>query len=66
MSDRQLAIELQDRNILAERIVLRQRQKIGAERRAHEREYQRRNNDRALGGWFADRSIFATAFCTAK
>ena len=50
MSDRQLAKELQARNVLAERIaaVLRQRQKIGAERRIHEREYQRLNNGRAL------------------
>ena len=50
MSDRRLATELEVRNVLAERIaaVLRQRQKIGAERRAHEREYERLNNDRAL------------------
>ncbi len=50
MSDWQLAKELLARNVLAERIaaVLRQRQKIGAERRTHEREYQRLNNDRAL------------------
>ena len=49
MSDRQIAKELQARNVLAERIaaVLRQRKKIGAERRTHEREYQRLNNDRA-------------------
>ena len=50
MSDRQLAKELQVRNVLAERIaaVLLQRQRIGAERRIHERRYQRLNNDRAL------------------
>ena len=50
MSDRQLAKELQARSVLAERIatVLRQRQKVGAERRTHECEYQRLNRDRAL------------------
>jgi len=54
MSDRQLAKERQARNLLAARIaaVLRQRQKIGAERRAHEREYQRLNNDRALARYY--------------
>jgi hypothetical protein len=54
MSDRQLAKELQARNVLAERIatVLRQRQKIGAERRTHEREYQRLNSDRALARYY--------------
>jgi hypothetical protein len=54
MSDRQLTKELQARNILAERIatVLRQRQKIGAERRTHECEYQRLNNDRALARYY--------------
>ena len=54
MSDRRLAKELQARNVLAERIaaVLRQRQKIGAERRAHECEYQRLNNDRALARYY--------------
>jgi hypothetical protein len=54
MSDRQLAKELQPRNVLAERIatVLRQRQKIGAERRTHEREHQRLNNDRALARYY--------------
>ena len=54
MSDRQLAKELQARNILAERIatVLRERQKIGAERRTHEREHQRLNNDRALARYY--------------
>ena len=50
MSDRQLAKELQLRNVLAEQIatVFRQCQKIGAERRTRECEYQRLNNDRAL------------------
>jgi hypothetical protein len=50
MSDQQLAKELKARNVLAERIsaVLQQRQKIGAARRTHEREYQRLNNERAL------------------
>jgi hypothetical protein len=50
MSDRQLAKELQVRNVLAERIaaVFQQRQKIGAERRTRQCEYQRLNNDRAL------------------
>ena len=54
MSDRQLAKELQARNVLAERIaaVLRQRQKIGAERHAHECEYQRLNNERALARYY--------------
>jgi len=54
MSGRQLAKELQARNVLAERIaaVLCQRQKIGAERRAHECEYQRLNNDRALARYY--------------
>jgi FlaA1/EpsC-like NDP-sugar epimerase len=54
MSDRQLAKDLQARNVLAERIatVLRQRQKIGAERRTHECEYQRLNNDRALARYY--------------
>ena len=49
MYDQQLAKELQIRNALAERIaeVIRQRQKIGAERRTRECEYQRLN-DRAL------------------
>ena len=50
MSDRQLGKELQARNVVAERIaaVLLQRRKIGAERRIHEWEYQRRNNERAI------------------
>ena len=50
MSDQQLVKELKVRNILAERIaaVFQQRQKIGAERRTRECEYQRLNNDRAL------------------
>ena len=50
MSDRQLAKELQVRNVLAERIaaVFQQRQKIGAERRTRQCEYQRLNNARAL------------------
>jgi hypothetical protein len=55
MSDRQLAKELQARNVLAERIaaVLRQRhQEVGAERRTHEFEYQRLNNDRALARYY--------------
>jgi hypothetical protein len=54
MSDRQLAKELQARKILAERIatVLRQRQKIGAERRTLEREHQSLNNDRALARYY--------------
>jgi hypothetical protein len=54
MSDRQLAKDVQARNVLAERIatVLRQRQKIGAERRTHECEYQRLNNDRALARYY--------------
>jgi hypothetical protein len=54
MSDQQLPKELQARNVLAERIaaVLRQRHKIGAERRAHECEYQRLNNDRALARYY--------------
>ena len=54
MSERQLAKELQARNVLAERIatVLRQRQKIGAERRTLEREHQRLNNDRALARYY--------------
>jgi len=58
MSDRQLAKELQARNVLAERIaaVLRQRQKIGAERRIHERKYQRLNNDRALARHYLSRA----------
>jgi hypothetical protein len=54
MSDQQLPKELQARNVLAERIaaVLRQRHKIGAERRAHECEYQRLNNERALARYY--------------
>ena len=54
MSDRQLTEELQVRNVLADRIaaVFRQRQKIGAERRTRECEYQRLNNDRALARYF--------------
>jgi hypothetical protein len=50
MSDQQLVKELKVRNVLAERIaaVFHQRQKIGAERRTRECEYQRLNNDRAL------------------
>jgi hypothetical protein len=50
VSDRQLAKELQARNVVAERIaaVLVQRRKIGAERRIHEWEYQQRNNQRAI------------------
>jgi hypothetical protein len=54
MSDRELAKELQARNVLAERIaaVLVQRKKIGAERRAHKREYQHLNNDRALARYY--------------
>ena len=54
MSNRQLARELEARNVLAERIaaVLRQRQKIGAERRTHKSEYQRLNHDRALARYY--------------
>jgi hypothetical protein len=54
MSDRVLARKLQARNVLAERIatVLRQRQKIGAMRRAHESENQRINKDRALARYY--------------
>jgi hypothetical protein len=46
----QLTTELQERDALAERIVagLLERQKVGAERQIQEREYQRRNSDRAL------------------
>jgi hypothetical protein len=42
--------KLQARDALAERIAagLRGRQKVGAERQIQEREYQRRNSDRAL------------------
>jgi len=54
MSDRGLARELEARNLLAERIatVLRQRQEIGAMRRAHESENQRINNDRGLARYY--------------
>jgi hypothetical protein len=50
VSDRQLAKELQARNVVGERIeaVLLQRRKIGSERRIHERQYQRHNNERAI------------------
>jgi hypothetical protein len=50
VSDRQLAKELQARNVVAERIaaVLVQRRKIGAQGRIHEWGYQRRDNQRAV------------------
>jgi hypothetical protein len=54
MSDGQLAKELQARNVVAEQIeaVLLQRRNIGAERRFHEREYQRRNKERAVARYY--------------
>jgi hypothetical protein len=54
MSNRQLATELKVRDALAERIatVLRQRQKVGTERRTHKSEYQRLNHDRALARYY--------------
>jgi hypothetical protein len=44
----------QQRNALAERIatVLRERKRLGEERRSREREYQRRNNERALSRYY--------------
>jgi hypothetical protein len=44
-------------NAVAERIaaVLRERKKIAHERQMREREYQRRNNDRALARYYKER-----------
>ena len=45
---------------LAERIaaVLRERKRLGEERRSQEREYQRRNNERALSRYYKVRGEF--------
>ena len=50
----------QQRNALAERIavVLRERKRLGDERRSREREYQRRNNERALSRYYKVRGEF--------
>lgn len=50
----------QQRNALAERIaaVLRGRKRLGEERRSREREYQRRNNERALSRYYKVRGEF--------
>ena len=50
----------QQRNALAERIavVLRERKRLGEERRSREREYQRRNNERALSRYYKVRGEF--------
>jgi hypothetical protein len=47
----------QQSDALAERIaaVLRERKKIAHERRMRDREYQRRNNDRALARYYKER-----------
>ena len=50
----------QQRNALAERIaaVLRGRKRLGEERRSQEREYQRRNTERALSRYYKVRGEF--------
>jgi hypothetical protein len=50
----------QQRNALAERIaaVLRERKRLGKERRSRKREYQRRNNERALSRYYKVRGEF--------
>ena len=50
----------QQSDALAEQIaaVLRERKRLGEERRSQEREYQRRNNERALSRYYKVRGEF--------
>jgi hypothetical protein len=59
-SEPMIVMTQQQRDALAERIaaVLRERKRLGEERRRREREYQRQNSERALSRYYKLRGEF--------